>query len=262
MIEHPIETPSVRHVHVGQYDDVPAHTLAEQLGVPLLVALDTTTSVLDDAHRLAADGAPSGTLLLAEEQTAGRGRGGKRWISRPGSGIWLTLLERAPTVSTLGLLSIRLALAGATAVQRFAAGPVMVKWPNDLWVDGRKLAGILVEARWRDAMPEWLAIGVGVNLVPPSEEPRAVGLPLAPSRIAVLEALVPALRAALQPDGELSAAEQEELARRDAARGRLLREPGRGVADGISATGELLVRSDDGSVRRYRSGSLVFQEAR
>jgi BirA family transcriptional regulator, biotin operon repressor / biotin---[acetyl-CoA-carboxylase] ligase len=259
-MERAVGSPSTPQAHTGHYDGVPAAPLAERLGVPLLVALSTTTSVLDDAHRLAAAGAPSGTLVLAEEQTAGRGRGGRRWTSRFGSGIWLTLVERAPTIAMLELLSIRLALAGAAAVERFAAGPVMVKWPNDLWVEGRKLAGILVEARWRDAMPEWLAIGVGVNVVPPSEEPRAIGLPLAPSRIAVLEAFVPALRAAVQPDGVLSGVEQQELARRDAARGRPVREPGAGIADGISVTGELLVRADDGSVRRFRTGSLVFQE--
>lgn len=259
-MERGVEPPALPHAHAGHYDGAPAGSLANVLGVPVLVALSATTSVLDEAHRLAADGAPSGTLVLADEQTAGRGRGGKRWISSPGSGIWLALLQRRPAITTLELLSIRLALAGAAAVERFATGPVMVKWPNDLWVGGRKLAGILVEVRWRDAMPEWLVIGVGVNVVPPPEELRAAGLPLATSRLAVLAALVPALRAALEHDGTLSAAEQHGLARRDVARGRAVREPGPGVADGISASGELLVRTADAAIRRYRSGSLTFQE--
>lgn len=258
----PVESLTAAATYDGHYDGVPAEPLARQLGVPSLLALASTTSVLDDAHRLAAVGAPAGMLVLAEEQTAGRGRGGKRWTSRPGSGIWLTLLERAPAVGALDPLSIRLALAGALAVERFASGPVMVKWPNDLWVEGRKLAGILVEARWREATPEWLAVGVGVNIVPPVEEPGAIGLPLATSRIAVLAELVPALRSALRAGGPLSDAEQRELGHRDVARGRHVSQPGVGVADGISRSGELLVRADDGTIQRYRSGSLVFQEER
>ena len=256
----PVESPTAAGTHAGHHDGVPAETLAAQLGVPSLLALTSTTSVLDDAHRLAAEGAPSGTLVLAEEQTAGRGRGGKRWTSRPGSGIWLALLVRAPAAGALDALSIRLALAGALAVGRFASGPVMVKWPNDLWVDGRKLAGILVEARWREAAPEWLAVGVGVNIVPPVEESGAIGLPLATSRTAVLSELVPALCAALRAGGPLTDAELGELHHRDVARGRRVTEPGVGVADGISPRGELLLRADDGTIQRYRSGSLVFQE--
>lgn len=255
-----VESLDAARMHAGHYDGVPAESLAQQLGVPALLALSSTTSVLDDAHRVAAEGAPSGTLVLAEEQTAGRGRGGKRWTSRAGGGIWLTVLERAPAAGALDALSIRLALASALAVERFASGPVMVKWPNDLWVERRKLAGMLVEARWREASPEWLAVGVGVNIVPPVDEPGAIGLPLAPSRIAVLLQLVPALRSALRAGGPLSAAEQRELATRDVARERRVSQPGVGVADGISPSGELLVRGDDGTVQRYRSGSLVFQE--
>jgi BirA family transcriptional regulator, biotin operon repressor / biotin---[acetyl-CoA-carboxylase] ligase len=251
---------AVARVDEGHYDGTAATVLAARLGVPSVVALASTTSVLDDAHAFAAAGAPSGTLVLAEEQTAGRGRGGKRWTSKPGSGIWLTLLQRTPAVSSLELLSIRLALASAAAVDPFAAGAVAVKWPNDLWVGTRKLAGILVEARWREGVPEWLAVGVGVNVVPPAEEPGAVGLPLAPSRIVVLEALVPALRAALARQGALTGVELLELERRDIARGRRVVQPGTGVAEGISAGGELLVRTDDGSVQRHRSGSLVFEE--
>lgn len=246
--------------HEGSYDGVTAAALARLLGVPRLVAVASTTSTLDDAHRLAAEGAPSGTLVLADEQTAGRGRGGKRWSSRPGTGIWLALLRRTPAVPALDLLSIRLALAGAVVLEPFAGHAVRVKWPNDLWVDGRKLAGILIEARWRDGSPEWIAIGVGVNVIHPPGVEAAVGLPRAPSRLAVLQALVPALVTSLDVQGALSTDEAAELSRRDLARGRNVIEPGVGVADGITATGELRVRAPGGGVERYRSGSLVFQE--
>src|SRR3954468_708598 len=122
--------------------------LSELLKVPRVEVLETTTSTLDVAHRLAAEGAPAGTLILADEQTAGRGRDGKSWQSLPGAGLWLTLIERPEDSSGRGVLSLRIGLAAAEPLDRFAAEPIRLKWPNDLFVDGEKLAGILVEARW------------------------------------------------------------------------------------------------------------------
>src|SRR5690606_31208987 len=79
----------------ARYDGVPAAALAARLGVPRCVALDVTGSALDVAHALGEAGAPAGTLVLADRQTAGRGRLGRRWESPAGTGIWLTLLERS-----------------------------------------------------------------------------------------------------------------------------------------------------------------------
>ena len=100
----------------GAYDGVAAETLAARLGVPVVVALDSTASTLDVAHSLAADGAPGGTFILAETQTSGRGRSGKRWTSAPGAGIWLTLIERALDPATISLLALRLGIAAADAL--------------------------------------------------------------------------------------------------------------------------------------------------
>src|SRR6185436_16510341 len=101
-----------------------------------------------------ADGAPAGTVVLADAQRGGRGRGGRRWASPPGVGVWLTLVERPADHAALEVLSLRLGLHAAAAVERFAArgggGPVRLKWPNDLYVGEGKLAGVLVEVRWRD----------------------------------------------------------------------------------------------------------------
>jgi BirA family biotin operon repressor/biotin-[acetyl-CoA-carboxylase] ligase len=94
--------------------------------------LESTTSTLDVAHRLAADSAPAGTLVIANEQTSGRGRGGKEWQSPPGAGLWLTLVERPVDTSGLGVLSLRVGLAAAEALDRFATEPIRLKWPNDL----------------------------------------------------------------------------------------------------------------------------------
>lgn len=244
----------------GAYDGVAADTLAARLGVPAVVALESTGSTLDVAHSLAAEGAPDGTLVLAETQTAGRGRSGKRWTSSPGAGIWLTIVERSLDPATISVLALRLGIAAAAALQPFADAPIGIKWPNDLHLGRRKLAGILAEARWRDGAPEWVAVGMGINLVPPPEVPDAAGLRGGASRLAVLGALVPALRAAAARQGELDATELAALAARDAARGRRAVAPGEGTVEGVSAAGELLLRMPDGTIAAHRSGSLVFAE--
>jgi BirA family biotin operon repressor/biotin-[acetyl-CoA-carboxylase] ligase len=222
--------------------------------------LESTTSTLDVAHRIAAEGAPSGTLVIANEQTAGRGRGGKTWQSDPGAGIWLTLIERPAETSGLGVLSLRVGLAAAEALDRFASEPIRLKWPNDLYADRGKLAGILVEARWREQAVEWVAIGLGVNVKAPDNIPGADGLEIGTERLEVLEELVPALRAAALTTGPLGAAEREEFNARDMARGKACIEPAIGRVAGITPTGELLVALAD-SVVEFRSGSLVLRDS-
>ncbi|MHB2034867.1 MAG: biotin--[acetyl-CoA-carboxylase] ligase, partial [Gemmatimonadaceae bacterium] len=130
-----------------RYDGVAADALAAMLGVPALELFDTVGSTLDVAHARAAEGAAAGTLILADEQTAGRGRQGRAWVSQRASGIWLTLIERPADPRAVDVLSLRLGLHAAAALAPFVHSPIGLKWPNDLYVDGRKLAGILVEAR-------------------------------------------------------------------------------------------------------------------
>ena len=221
--------------------------------------LDSTTSTLDVAHRIAAEGAASGTLVIANEQTAGRGRGGKTWKSLPGAGIWLTLIERPADTSGLGVLSLRVGLAAAQALDRFASEPIRLKWPNDLYTDSGKLGGILVEARWREQAVEWVAIGLGVNVKAPANLEGAAGLEPGIERLEVLAELIPALRAAAGASGPLGADEREEFNARDLARGKACIEPAVGRVAGITPTGELLVALAD-SVVPFRSGSLVLRD--
>jgi len=215
---------------------------------------------MDLAHRLADEGAPAGTLVIANEQTSGRGRGGKSWQSSPGAGLWLTLIERPTDASGLGVLSLRVGLAAAEALDRFAAEPIRVKWPNDLYVDGGKLAGILVEARWRERSVEWVAIGLGINVKQPPGVEMAAGLEPGTERVDVLAELIPAVRRAAQTPGSLDAGEMEEFDARDLARGKACVEPALGRVAGITPTGELLVALAD-SVAPFRSGSLVLEDA-
>ena len=229
------------------------------LGLPRVELFDTVGSTMDVSHRSADLGAPAGTLVLADEQIGGRGRGGKSWVSAPGAGIWLTLIERPADISGLEVLSLRAGLRVAAALDRFAPEPIRLKWPNDLYVDAGKLGGILVEARWREKAVEWVSIGVGVNVRPPANVDRSGSLEAGVGRVDVLTELVPALRAAAAATGPLDPSELEEFDARDLARGRICTEPALGRVAGISLTGELLIELAD-SVGSFRSGSLVLEE--
>ena len=225
--------------------------------MPRVELLETTTSTLDVAHRMAGEGAPAGTLIIANEQTAGRGRGGKSWASGPGAGLWLTLIERPADTSGLDVLSLRVGLAAARALDRFAAEPIRVKWPNDLFIEYGKLAGILVEARWRERSLEWVAIGLGINVRSPDGVQGSAWLEPDTNRIDVLTELIPGVRAAVAETGPLRKSEMEEFAARDLARGRRCVAPALGRVAGITPDGELLVTLAD-SVAKFRSGSLVL----
>lgn len=230
--------------------------LAARLGLPHVVALESVSSTMDAAHALAADGAASGTLVIAEEQTTGRGRAGRVWTSRPGDGLWMTLIERPRGADGLDVLSLRVGLHLAPVLERWTDGPVRLKWPNDLYVGVRKLAGVLIEARWRGAHPDWVAIGVGINIHAPHGLPDAAGLDGA-SAETILSEVVPAVRAAAFARGPLTTSELEEFARRDLAVGQRVSLPADGLVRGISPAGELLLETPQG-VAPFRAGSLVF----
>ncbi|HEX2722607.1 MAG TPA: biotin--[acetyl-CoA-carboxylase] ligase [Gemmatimonadaceae bacterium] len=240
-----------------RFDGLGAKDIAAALDLPAVELLESTTSTLDVAHRLGAAGFEAGTLVIAEHQTAGRGRSGSHWTSRQAHGLWLTLLERPRDTSGLEVLSLRAGLRSARALDRFAAEPVRLKWPNDLYVDGRKLGGILIEARWREGRLDWVAVGIGVNVKAPDDVPLAAALDPGTVRVEVLSDLIPALRDAAQSAGNLTPVELIEWNARDMARGRECVEPARGTVEGINAGGELLVALAD-SIARFRSGSLVL----
>jgi len=214
---------------------------------------------MDVAHEAASRGAPSGTLILADTQDAGRGRGGKRWMSPPGGGLWMTLIERPASSGALDVLSVRIGLQMAEALDDLAGERVTLKWPNDLFVGDGKLAGILVEARWRDQRPDWVAIGIGLNVEAPVDVDMAAGLLPGTDRLAALERVIPAVRAAAAVDGQLSVHELSRYAMRDLSIRRRVIQPAAGVVAGIGATGALMVDTAAGPVA-CRTGSLVFAE--
>ncbi|HLE57954.1 MAG TPA: biotin--[acetyl-CoA-carboxylase] ligase [Rhodothermia bacterium] len=238
-------------------DGFSASELASELGLPHVELLKETRSTLDVAHRLAGNGARAGTLVIADRQTEGRGRAGSTWTSPQGSGLWLTLIERPADGSGVEVLSLRIGIRAARALDLFAAEPVRLKWPNDLYVDNGKLGGILIEARWREQRLEWVAIGIGINVAQPAGIVGAAGLDPGTRRIDVLSELMPGLRIASSFAGELTPRELMEFDTRDLARGRRCIEPAHGTVQGITASGELVVALAD-SVARFRSGSLIL----
>jgi BirA family transcriptional regulator, biotin operon repressor / biotin---[acetyl-CoA-carboxylase] ligase len=194
-----------------------------------------TDSTNERARALAAAGAPHGTLVTAGEQTAGRGRQGREWLAAPGDALLASIILRSSTDA--------LPLAAAVAVCEALPVEAAIKWPNDIWVERAKVAGILVEARPQEG---WAVLGIGVNVrdAPPLEH-------VASLRSAIgVEELLQRLLSAL--DGWLSRPLPEVLAAwrsRDALLGEQVRwQNGSGKGVGIDEGGALLVDTDSGRV--------------
>ena len=132
-----------------------------------ILYLRETGSTNDEIRRLAVAGAPEGTIAIAETQRTGRGRQGRSWVSAAGLGVWMTLLLRPATArsSSVGLLPAAAAVAACRVLRRLGAVDVGIKWPNDLLSRGRKLCGILCESASSGEGVDWVAIGIGVNVL-------------------------------------------------------------------------------------------------
>ena len=129
-----------------------------------LERFQTLSSTNEYLKRLAESGAPEGTAIIAEEQTAGKGRLGRSWAS-PKGGAWFSLLLKPPvSVEQAGCISILIAVSLAKALREHWGVPVGVKWPNDLYVNNKKLGGILIELGSHGKQIEWLIAGIGINV--------------------------------------------------------------------------------------------------
>ena len=204
------------------------------LGLPR-VHLRVTDSTSDRARALAIAGAPHGTLVTAGEQGAGRGRHGRTWTAPAGRALLMSLVLRdVPALLTL---------SAAVAVADVVGGGCAIKWPNDVLVDGRKVAGILAEGRPQEG---WAVLGIGVNVAVRAEDlpeelaGRAAGLGLEPMEVEpVLAALLAALARRLAEDPAVTL---DAFRARDALIGRSVAwAQGRGVAAGVDGAGRLLV---------------------
>jgi BirA family transcriptional regulator, biotin operon repressor / biotin---[acetyl-CoA-carboxylase] ligase len=201
-----------------------------------------TDSTNERGKALAGEGAPHGTLVTADEQTAGRGRQGRAWTSPPRSAVLMSLVVREPS-EVLPLLA---------AVATCDALPVecTIKWPNDVWLDRRKLAGILVEGRPQQG---WAVLGLGLN-VSTTEFPEELRDSATSLRVAGIETDVETILDGLllSLDRWLRAPQAAVLAawrRRDAIRGETVRwTSGAGTAAGIDESGALLVDTEMGRI--------------
>lgn len=202
-------------------------------------------STNERARELAAAGAPHGALVTAAEQTAGRGRQGRAWVAPPGRALAASVVLREHDA----LLSLRAGLA----VVDIAGARARVKWPNDVLIDDRKVAGVLVEGRPQEG---WAVLGIGVNVavreqdLPDELRATAGTLGRDPADLEpILHELLAALEARLR---ESPAATLTALRARDALRGRTIGwAGGEGTADGIDDRGRLIVgdqRLDAGEV--------------
>jgi len=212
--------------------------------------LRVTGSTSADAAALAAAGAPHGTLVTAGMQTAGRGRQGRQWSAPPSRALLLSVVLR----DFDRLLPLRAGIAVAVA-----AGPgARLKWPNDVLLEGRKVAGILV-----DAFPHrgWSVLGIGVNVavetgeLPPELRATAGTLGASADRIEpLLRSLLGALEDAL---AAAPAAVLTDWSRRDALEGRAVSwAGGHGLAAGVDATGALRVARADGTAVTLDAGEV------
>jgi BirA family biotin operon repressor/biotin-[acetyl-CoA-carboxylase] ligase len=216
--------------------------VSARLGQPRL-HLRRTDSTNERARDLAAAGAPHGALVTAAEQTAGRGRQGRTWTAPPGRALLLSLVLR---VDAPALVPLQAGVAVAEAVGDAAR----IKWPNDVLVDGRKVAGILVEGRPQEG---WAVLGIGLNVAvapddfPPELRATAGTLGRAPADLEpTLLALLAALERWLAADQAAVIAAWRE---RDALEGRPVSwTEGSGKAVGIDDAGRLLVGTSSGTV--------------
>lgn len=223
-----------------------------ELGRPRL-HLRETGSTNDRARELAAAGAPHGTLVTTARQTAGRGRQGRTWSAPAGRALALSLVVRE--------LDPLLPLRAGLAVADLAGPDARVKWPNDVLVEGRKVAGVLVEARPQEG---WAVVGIGVNAaVAPGDLPPGLrdtaGTLGRPSREleATLQQLLRALERRL---AEPPAATLEALRARDALLGRPVTwAAGSGTGAGIDDTGALLVATPGGERIALDAGEVHLQ---
>jgi BirA family biotin operon repressor/biotin-[acetyl-CoA-carboxylase] ligase len=179
-----------------------------------VICLSSTTSTMDEARREAEAGAPEGTVLVAEEQTGGRGRFQREWVSPAGANLLLSVLLR-PSLSQLPRLNMAATLAVVRAIRGVTGLSPRVKWPNDVLLGGRKTCGILIESRLEGDGVAYAAIGIGLNVnFDPGVHPelaatatslmREMGAPV--SRLETLRRLLrelDALYAALRRGGSL-----------------------------------------------------------
>jgi BirA family biotin operon repressor/biotin-[acetyl-CoA-carboxylase] ligase len=145
-------------------EEIACHLSTRSFG-RVLRTLKTVDSTQKVAHQWAREGAPEGAAVIAEEQTAGRGRLGRSWHSPPGSGIWMSLILRPPIpIARAPQLTLMASVGIARALIDMTHLPVRIKWPNDLLIRDKKVCGILTELRGEQDRVHYAVLGAGINV--------------------------------------------------------------------------------------------------
>ena len=231
--------------------------------------LDSTNT---EIARLAAEGAVHGTVVVADAQTAGKGRRGRQWESPEGENIYMSILLRPDCVPDRApMLTLVMAYSVAKVLTGLGFPDVQIKWPNDLVLAGKKICGILTEMQLRDTEIDYVVVGVGINVntsqFPEKLKDTATSLYLESGRVSDREALVESIVEyfdeayrqffATQDLSFLKEAYNDMLV--NVAREIRVLEPGNeytAYAQGINSHGELLVRTAEGEEKRIYAGEV------
>ena len=232
-----------------------------------IVYFDNTDSTNRQARMLAKDGAKHGTLVIADTQSAGRGRRGRGWISPAGEGVFMSLIVR-PDVhpSRVAKMSLTLALAVSRAIRRETGLDARIKWPNDIVIRGRKICGLLLEMDATAEKVESIVAGVGINVHQKAFDEEiahtASSLDLMAGRRVSRSAIVRAFLKEFEQAMALADDEMMDAYRACSAtigqRVQVITLDGTytGTAKGITESGSLLVESDAGDVREVLAADV------
>ena len=245
--------------------------LARWLGTQR-IDLEACASTNDEAARMARAGAQHGTVVIAETQTAGRGRDGRQWASPPGRGLYLSMVLRPPLpLADVPPMTLAIGVGVCDAVR--AAGVAgSLKWPNDMLVGTRKLAGVLVEVQSQGSRLEAVIVGIGINLtaaepgeLPPEVAARAVSLEEASGGPVDREAFIASLLAHVEHWVDhytavglevVIPAWIDRMTHGLRARAIVNGLPMLGLMVGLDGDDSLLLRDGDGMVHRVRTGDV------
>ncbi|MEZ5126316.1 MAG: biotin--[acetyl-CoA-carboxylase] ligase [Thermoleophilia bacterium] len=237
---------------------------------------DEIASTNVEARNLAIEGAPEGTVVVAECQSAGRGRLGRRWVSPAGKGLLYSVILRPDmAMGDVHLLTLVAAVATAECLERAVNVPVSIKWPNDLFIGDKKVAGILMEVAGDQDDVDWVVVGIGVNVntefveLPVVLRRSATSLLMAGGEPVDRSDLLASLLLALEKrlagvleegfDGVLSAFRKRDylLKRRVSVETR--EGTVTGTASGIDDRGALLLELPERRMRRFHSGDVTVR---
>jgi BirA family transcriptional regulator, biotin operon repressor / biotin---[acetyl-CoA-carboxylase] ligase len=237
-----------------------------KLGRPLMY-LPITGSTNDNALLAARSGAPHGSLFVADAQTVGRGRRGNAWFAAPGESLLFSVILRPKLqLAETSALTLAIGLALRDAIGPKLAVPVQIKWPNDLYVNARKLAGVLLESQLQGEQLRAVVVGVGLNVAtasfPPEIADRATSLALLGAGVLEREPLLQEVLNAMAT--RLEAYERtgvagilDELNAADALRDKRVRVDDQvGVGRGLDEQGRLLLEDETGLLHAISAGTV------